>query len=241
MKKLLSTVLLLLVMMAGQAQTKVWNKIVTGYANVPIINITKVAIDDDQTEVFFHLEVPQQMTGEAAPLASKPTLRADGKFYAVKGATVISLTEPYKIPADGKVDFSLIFEPIPANTWMIDVAEPNAWSFANVRDADSQPVGIADTYWRNEATGDWLIGFTPKHVIYGNRVYDIASQTEKKDAYTLTLNDGVTVKVGKMKKGQRVIAIGSDKSVACSPITPKANKLFPQCSLYPKSKNMHMP
>lgn len=28
---------------------------------------------------------------------------------------------------------------------------------------------IADTYWRNEATGDWFIGFAPKHVIYNNK------------------------------------------------------------------------
>lgn len=135
--KIFSSALFVLVAMAGQAQTKVWNKIVTGYVNVPIINITKVAVFDDRTEVFFHMDVPQQGVGETIPLATNPTLRADGKSYAVKGATVISLTEPYKIPADGKVDFSLIFEPIPANTWMIDVAEPNAWSFANVRDADS--------------------------------------------------------------------------------------------------------
>ena len=225
--KIFSSALFVLVAMAGQAQTKVWNKIVTGYVNVPIINITKVAVFDDRTEVFFHMDVPQQGVGETIPLATNPTLRADGKSYAVKGATVISLTEPYKIPADGKVDFSLIFEPIPANTWMIDVAEPNAWSFANVRDADSQPVGIADTYWRNEATGDWLIGFTPKHVIYGNRVHDIVGQTEKKDAYTLTLDDGITVRVGKMKKGRRAIAIGSDKPVTCSPVTGIALPDYP--------------
>ena len=212
-------ILLFFVAVVGQAQTKVWNKIMTGYVNVPIISITKVSIDNDRTEVFFHLEVPQQAAGDSLPLAAKPILRADGKEYAVKGATVISLTEPYKIPANGKVDFSLIFEPIPANTWMIDVAEPNAWTFANVHDAENLPAGIADTYWRNEATGDWLIGFMPKHVVYGNKVHDIVSQTEKKDSYALTLDDGVNVKVGKMKKGRRTIAIGKDKTVMCSPIT----------------------
>ena len=221
------TILLAFVAMLGQAQTKVWNKIVTGYVNVPVISITKVSIDNDRTEVFFHLEVPQHKTGDAIPLASTPTLRADGKEYAVKGATVISLTEPYKIPSDGKVDFSLIFEPIPANTWMIDVAEPNAWSFANVRDAENLPTGIADTYWRNEATGDWLIGFMPRHVVYGNRVHDIVSQTEKKDAYTLTLDNGVNVKVSKMKKGLRTIAIGSAKPVTCSPIAGAALPDYP--------------
>ena len=226
-KKLIITLLLALVAVVGQAQTKVWNKIVTGYVNVPIISITKVSIYDDRTEVFFHLEVPQQKTGDTVPLATRPTLCADGKEYAVKGATGISLTEPCKIPADGKVDFSLIFEPIPANTWMIDVAEPNAWKFTNVHDAENQLAGINDIYWRNKATGDWLIGFTPKHVIYGSQLHDIVSQTEKKDAYTLMLDNGITIKVGKIKKGQRTIAIGNEKPVTCSPITGAALPDYP--------------
>ena len=228
-KAIISILFLAFIAMVTQAQTKVWNKIATGYVNVPIISITKVSIYDDRTEVFFRLEVPQQMqmAGDSVPLATKPTLRADGKDYAVKGATVISLTEPYKIPADGKVDFSLLFEPIPANTWMIDVAEPNAWFFANVHDAENLPTGIADTYWRIEATGDWLIGFTPKYVVYGNRVHGIVSQTEKKDAYTLTLDNGINVKVGKMKKGRRTIAIGNEKPISCSPITGTALPDYP--------------
>ena len=41
---------------------------------------------------------------------------------------------------------------------------------------------LADTYWCNEQTGDWIIGFTQKHVIYNN-VWDITNKTEKKDAY----------------------------------------------------------
>ncbi len=82
-KQTILTILFVLVAIVGQAQTKVWNKIVTGYINVPIINITKVSIYDDHTEVFFHLEVPQQMTGDTIPLATKPILSADGKKYAV--------------------------------------------------------------------------------------------------------------------------------------------------------------
>ena len=220
-------ILLALVATTGWAQKKVWDNVVTGHANLPIITVTKVAIYDDRTEVFLHLEVPQQMAGESGILAANPTLRADGKTYAVKGATVITLNEPYTIPADGKVDFSLLFEPIPVNTWMIDVADPNTWTFANIRDADSQPTGIADTYWRNEATGDWLIGFTPKHVIYNNKVWNIVGQTMKKDVYTLTLNNGTTIRVDKMKKGLRQIAIGKNKAIVCSPITGTALPDYP--------------
>ena len=227
MKKIIATLLLALVATTGWAQKKVWNDIVTGYASAPIIKVTKVAFYDDRTEVFLRLEVPQRMAGQSVPIAAKPILKADGKEYAVKEATVIKLNEPYAIPADGKVDFSLVFEPIQANTWMIDVAEPNAWSIANIRDADSQPTGIANTYWRNEATGDWLIGFTKQHVIYNHKVWDIVGQTEKKDAYTLTLSDGTTIRVGKMKKGLRQIAIGKDKAIACSPITGAALPDYP--------------
>ena len=227
MKKIIATLLLALVATTGWAQKKVWDNVVTGYANTPIIKVTKVAIFDDRTEVFLRLEGRQQMVGQSVPIAAKPILKADGKDYAVKGATVISLTEPYTIPADGKVDFSLIFEPIPENTYLISVAEPNAWSIANVHDADSQPTGIADTYWRNEATGDWLIGFAKQHVIYNNKVYDIVSQTVKKDAYTLTLNDGTTVRIGKIKNGLRQIAIGKNKAIACSPIRGAALPDYP--------------
>ena len=35
---------------------------------------------------------------------------------------------------------------------------------------------IADTYWRNEATGDWVIGFASRHVIYENGVRDIVAR-----------------------------------------------------------------
>ena len=48
-KQTILTILFVLVAIVGQAQTKVWNKIVTGYVNVPIINITKVSIYDDRT------------------------------------------------------------------------------------------------------------------------------------------------------------------------------------------------
>ncbi len=245
MKRRIAFLLLVLVAMTGWAQQKVWDNVVTGHTNVPYFKVTKVAIYNDRTEVFLRFEVPQQMTGESVPLATKPMLTADGKTYAVKGATVISLTEPYTIPAGGNVDFSLIFEPIPENTYLISVAEPNAWSIANVHDADSQPTGIANTYWRNEATGDWLIGFTKQHVIYNNKVWDIVSQVEKKDAYTFTLlwtnMPGVkcafyskdfslepkVVKVSKLKKGMRTITIDGDKPIVCSPITGAALPDYP--------------
>ena len=91
----------------------------------------------------------------------------------------------------------------------------------------SQSRSIADTYWRNDATGDWIIGFASKHVIYENKVWNVATQTENKDTYTLTLNNGTIIKVGKLNSGLRSITIGNEKPVVCSPITTAALPDYP--------------
>ena len=90
---------------------------------------------------------------------------------------------------------------------------------------------LADTYWRNEQTGDWIIGFTQKHVIYNNKVWDITNKTEKKDAYILTIDDGTSIKVEKEKKGLRKIAVGKQKPVECSRITTAALPDYPKKDL----------
>ena len=78
-KKVIIALLFALVAMTGWAQTKVWNEIVTGYANTPVINVTKVEIYNDRTEVSLHIDLPPQTAGEKIPIASKTILRADGK------------------------------------------------------------------------------------------------------------------------------------------------------------------
>ena len=90
---------------------------------------------------------------------------------------------------------------------------------------------LADTYWRNEQTGDWLIGFSQKHVIYNNKVWDITNKTEKKDAYILTIDDGTSIKVEKEKKGLRKISVGKQKPVECSLITTATLPDYPKKDL----------
>jgi hypothetical protein len=90
---------------------------------------------------------------------------------------------------------------------------------------------LADTYWRNEQTGDWLIGFSQKHVIYNNKVWDITNKTEKKDAYILTIDDGTSIKVEKERKGLRKISVGKQKPVECSLITTATLPDYPKKDL----------
>ena len=215
MKKLLSTILLALVALAGQAQTKVWNNVVTGYNNAPMINIEKVTLAEDRTELAMRITY---LKGRQMGFTSDVYLQTGGKQYAVKDATVLKLNEPYTVPTD-TLDFSLIFETVPQDTKQMDFILPAGLSIMNIHSADDIPEGITDTYWRNETTGDWLIGFATNHAAYQNKVWDIASKSDDKDTYTFELAGGPVIKVGKLKKGKRSITIGNGKAVACTPIT----------------------
>lgn len=209
------TILFVLVSMTGRAQTMVWDEVVTGYVNQSNISVTKVALNDNRTELTLHVSL---VKGAWITIAPNTVLKTDGKDYALQSATVLTPGEQYML-TDDTVNFVLTFEPVPVTTKRFDFVEPGGWLLLNIRNANDLSEGITDTYWRNEATGDWLIGFAEKHVVYQNKVWDIVRRTEKKDAYTLTLDDGTIVKIGKMKKGLRTIAIGNGEPVVCSPIT----------------------
>lgn len=214
-KQSVITILFVLVSMTGRAQTTVWDEVVTGYVNQSNINVTKVALSDNRTELTLHVSL---VKGAWITIAPNTVLKTDGKDFALQSATVLTPGEQYTL-TDDTVNFVLTFEPVPVTTKRFDFVEPGGWHLFNIRNANDLPEGITDTYWRNEATGDWMIGFAEKHVVYQNKVWDIVRRTEKKDAYTLTLDDGTIVKIGKMKKGLRTIAIGNGEPVACSPIT----------------------
>ena len=217
MKQTLITILLALIATTGWAQKneKIWDNVVIGNTNVDWSDVTKVGLYADRTEVGLRIKYRQ---GSWISIAKSTFLEADGKQYPIKDATVIGLDNRYTLSTNS-FDFTLIFEPVPQHIKTFDVIEPGGWEYRHLRNADDLPDGITDTYWRNEATGDWLIGFTANHVVYDNKVWDIVSQTEKKNAYSLVLAGGLTIKVDKLKKGKRNITIGNGKPVSCSPIT----------------------
>ena len=224
MKRTIIAALLALAALAGQGQTTgktagkhketVWEHVVTGYVPAPMIEVTRVAMYGDHTDLSLSIT---SMKGRRIGFPSGIVLQADGKAYAMKGITVLKPDEPYMVTEDS-LTLVMTFEAIPAGTRAIDYVSPDGLQMLGIRNGEAMPEGITHTYWRSEATGDWLIGFAEKHVIYKNGVWDIAGRSEDKDSYTLTLADGTTVRVGKMKRGRRTIAIGTDRPVVCTPV-----------------------
>ncbi len=233
MKKTLLILMFAIAAIAVGAQNKkqiIWNNVQNGYSNAgDYVKITKVAMFDDRTEVSFSL----YFNGERheISLSKDMSLYADNnekKAYKAKSATVIGFDKPYKMTSD-TLNFAVTFEPVPIDTKMLTVVEKK-WGLVvtNIHNADFIPEGITNTYWRNNASGDWLIGIAKHHLIFDSKVWDIESRTAEKGGYTIKTTDGKTIKIGKLKKGVRTFAIDGRKPVVCSPIVTKSLPDYPQ-------------
>ena len=235
MKKLFLTLIVAIATVCGFAQEKIWDNVVVGYRTSTVFDINKVWFYPDRTDILLHIDFP---AGFQAGIALGTTLDDGVNSYALKGKTsseydgamCVEYDVPFVVPASGEVDILLSFEPLPANTERFTLDGGVGWVVQNIRSAATLPSGITDTYWRNNATGDWLIGFAEKQVIYDSRFWDIKSMAEKRGGYTLTVENGsdvLDIKVGKMKKGTRTITVGNSKAVKCSPITTAALPDYP--------------
>ena len=227
MKKPFLTLIVAFATAFGFAQEKVWEDVVTGYRTSTVFDVNKVWFYPDRTDVLLHIDF---LAGRQARIAQSTTLDDGVNSYALKGknsveydgALCVEYETPFVVPESGEVDILLSFEPLPVGTERFTLNGYDGWVVRNIRSSADLPNGITDTYWRNNATGDWLIGFAEKQVIYDSRFWDIKSMAEKRGGYTLTVengNDVLDIKVGKMKKGTRTITVGGSKAVNCSPIT----------------------
>ena len=217
---------------AANTNTKnvvVWNDLVIGSATTSNIIITKVMFYDDRTEVNARVKMKR---GSKFGIRKDTYLLAGGRQYNIKDATHIKLGDYMQIPDSGSIDLTMTFEPLPLHCKTLSFIEPLGWIIRNVHGLDSNKEDITDTYWRNDATGDFLIGFAKGHVVYDSKVWDIIGLHENNDKYEFTINDGsetLVIKLGKTKiidplaahntKHLRTITIGKGKAMQCSMIT----------------------
>ena len=109
---------------------------------------------------------------------------------------------------------------IQSNMKLSIVKKPHCFLFAMMLFLLSACSGndIMDTYWRNDKTGEWLIGLTEDGVIYDCKVWGISKMDERDGTYTIQANYGVSsidISIGSNQDGKRTITIG-DKQYDCS-------------------------
>lgn len=205
-----------------------WKEPSTGFdSSDSAFRIKEVRFYKDRTELSVHVDF---RPGYWILVEKATYLQSGDKRYQLKAATVLTVGKKFYMPESGQIDFEMIFEPLPADCRTFDFMEPKGWMVRNIHHDDYVPEGIADTYWRNDATGDWFIAFTPECVVYDCRFWEIISQTEDKDTYRFTLsNSGITmpVEVGKLRKGKRSVVVDGQPPVECSIITSTALPDYP--------------
>lgn len=205
-----------------------WKEPSTGFdSSDSAFRIKEVRFYKDRTELSVHVDF---RPGYWILVEKATYLQSGDKRYQLKAATVLTVGKKFYMPESGQIDFEMIFEPLPADCRTFDFMDPNGWMVRNIHHDDYVPEGIADTYWRNDATGDWFIAFTPECVVYDCRFWEIVSQTEDKDTYRFTLsNSGITmpVEVGKLRKGKRSVVVDGQPPVECSIITSAALPDYP--------------
>lgn len=81
--------------------------------------------------------------------------------------------------------------------------------------------GIMDTYWRDDKTGDWLIGLTEDMLIYDCKIWSIAKMDENDGTYSIKARcgiDSLDISIGTENEGKRTITIDG-KPFDCSLIS----------------------
>lgn len=222
MKRQIITILLALVVAAGQAKERiiVWerpsaevNTEIEGYFRT-LFEITRVELAEEETRVFLHVALRPE---NWVRFSSGTCLVADGRQYALKSLEGMELDKETYLTECGYADVVFHFEPLPMKTQRFDFTEGNsdsAFKLLGIEDAKTRAQKLFPSNWRNVQTGDWTIGFYEDFAIYDCKFWNYKKRQQKGDKHLVVLeSEGreVTVNVNKNNKGRRVISIGGAK------------------------------
>ena len=221
MKRFITVTIIYFLCLASALAQKcvVWERPLSMYSQLSgRLDASRVVFADTATILTFHVNMPNT---PRIGFTSGTMLQADGKDYKIKCIRGHALDAGINVPPTGVMDIDMVFEPVPSEVKSLTFTMPQAFSINGIRDRYAKREGIADTYWRNEKTGDWMLGVGKNYMVYDSKVWSIISQTEKKGAFTISASNGgdnIIINIGKEKKGMRTFRVGKEKFV-CGMIT----------------------
>ena len=99
--------------------------------------------------------------------------------------------------------------------------------------------GITDTYWRNDKTGEWMIGITDDNLIYDSKIWDIIYSSDTNGVYAIKARcekETIAVSISKGDGDKHLITINGMKT-ECSLIDDKYLPDFPEKDTTPLADN----
>ncbi len=229
MKKLLSTMLLVLVALAGQAKGKaiVWEKPTIEYGNTNgdgffnlALDVTKVELKDNETVVYITAQQRSDYPDFSFQFAGDTYLKVGEQRYTITSADGIELNKFVQTNKDYKREMAFHFPPLPKDTKTFDFIEGDgerAFQIKGIKPVEVRWKQLFPSYWCDDK-GDWKIAFFEDCAIYDCKFWnykhcDVNQKTGEAKIVMTNGNDELKVTIGKNKKGQRPIQIGSDKAM----------------------------
>ena len=179
------------------------------------LNIYRVEFADDETRVFMHITF---LPNYWIKFVKETYLLADGKKYLVKSCDGLKLDEKHYIPGSGKEDVVFHFAPLPKKTRKFDFLKGDGkdnFKILGIESFDTRSKRLFSSLWRNDATGDWEIGFYDDFAIYDCRYWQYKQKSQKGNKYSFILTDGksdLAVNIDKPKQGKRTMSINGKKA-----------------------------
>ncbi len=219
--------MLAFVAMTGQAKEVVWEQPTIeygtsngdGFFNLAL-DVTKVELKDNETVVYITAQQRSDYPDFWFRFAEDTYLKVGEQRYTITSADGIELGKQEQSHKDGKRDMAFHFPPLPKGTKVFDFIEGDgqgAFQIKGIKPVEERWKQIFPSYWRNDR-GDWKIAFFENCAIYDCKFWnykqrDVNPKTGEAEMVMTNGNDELKVVIGKDKKGQRPIQIGSDKKV----------------------------
>jgi thiol-disulfide isomerase/thioredoxin len=227
-KKTITTILLALVAMAGQAKEKaiVWEQPTTEFGNSYgdgffnlCLDVTKVELKDNETVVYITAQQRSDYPDYSFQFAGDTYLKVGEQRYTIVSADGIELNKFVQTNKDYKRDIAFHFPPLPKGTKSFDFIEGDgqgAFQIKGIKPVEERWKQLFPSYWRDN-NGDWKIAFFDDCAIYDCKFWnykqrDVNQKTGEATILMTNGNDKLKVMVGKDKKGSRMIQIGSEKA-----------------------------
>ena len=223
---LLSTMMLAFVAMTGQANDVVWDQPTIEYGTSNgdgffhlALDVTKVELKDNETVVYITASQRSDYPDFWFQFAGDTYLKIGNQRYTIVSADGIELNKHLQTNKDGKRDMAFHFPPLPKGTKVFDFIEGDgqgAFQIKGIKPVEERWKQLFPSYWRDDQ-GDWKIAFFEDSAIYDCKFWDYKRRdvNPKTGEATIVMtngNDELKVAIGKDKKGNRPIQIGSQKA-----------------------------